>query len=166
MEVAGSPERFGTNPGKRSGGFSQVEVLVAVFVLSVGILGVFGAFAYGMDSANHSARLSEAVGYARQLIELVRSRNLPFQGSLPPASNSGLYDTLTTSWGSLAELNAAPFALDLPANTGFKRRIRVTRLSSDSSSYQYEIAEIRVAVFWREKNRQRQVEFVAHHRKP
>ena len=164
--MAGSTELTGRRFQRRSRGFSQVEVLVAVFVLSVGILGVFGAFAYGMDSANHSARLSEAVGYARQLIELVRSRNLPFQGSLPPASNSGLYDTLTTDWASLKDLNAAPFAVDLPANTGFKRRIRVTRLSADSTSYQYEIAEIRVAVFWREKNRQRQVEFVAHHRKP
>lgn len=147
-------------------GFSQVEVLIAVFVLSVGILGVLGAFAYGMEASNHSARLSEAVGYARQLVELVRSRNLPFQGSLPPAASSGLNDASSTTWSSLKELHAAPFAVDLPPNTGFRRLIQVSRVSNTVTDYRYDIARIRVVVFWREKNRQKQFELVAEHRKP
>lgn len=148
------------------GGFSQVELAVAILVLAVGILGVFASFAYGMQSTSHSARVSEAVGHARQLVEVIRSRNMPFQTPLPPPVSSGLADPQTSEWSRLKELNAPPFANDLPANSGFRRRVRVHRVSTDPTDYRYEIAEIQVTLFWREKDRQRQVEMTAAHRQP
>ncbi len=150
----------------RPRGFSQVEVAVAVVVLAVGLLGVFASFAYGLQASNSSARLTEAVGYSRQLVEIIRARNLPFAYGLPLAANSGLKDPETASFRELPELNAAPFANDLPANTGFRRRITVSREVNDASDYRYRIAEVRVTVLWMERDRLRRVEMTAHHRQP
>jgi len=156
-------------PGRqREGGFSQVELAVAIAVLAIGILGVFASFAYGLHSTNHSARLSEAVNYSRQLVELIRVRNLPFlYDSLPPPSTSGLNDTDKTSWEQLSPLEAAPFTHDIPPHTGFRRRILVGRVpGSGGSDYRSNLAEIRVSVQWMEKDQVREVEMVGHHRRP
>lgn len=152
----------------RRGGFSQVELAVAIVVLAIGILGVFASFAYGLQSANHSARLSEAVNYSRQLVELIRVRNLPFQHDrLPPPVGSGINDADKTTWEQLSALEAAPFAHDIPPHTGFRRRILVGPVpGSGGSDYRSNLAEIRVSVQWIERGQVREVEMVGHHRRP
>jgi type II secretory pathway pseudopilin PulG len=147
---------------RRARGFTQVELGIAIVVLAVGILGVFASFAYGVNSVRYGGRVTEASNYARQLVELVRTRNLPFAGACPPASTSGYNDPA----GTRRDLNAAPFANDLPANTGFTRQIRIERVSNDPADYRYEIARITVTVYWYEKSKEKKVEVTALHRRP
>ncbi len=57
-------------------GFSLVEILVAIVVLSFGMLGMVGMQAYSLQS-NRDARLqAQAASLARELAELVRSNRV------------------------------------------------------------------------------------------
>ncbi len=156
----------------RAGGFSQVELLIAVAVLAVGILGVFASFAFGLQSTRFSGQMSQAIAWNRQLIEMIRVRNLAFSPDIPP-SGSGLNDPALTSgvdpeatFRSLRDLNAPPFLNDLPLGTGFKRRIQIRRLSPDANDYHNRIAEITVTVYWMDGGRLREVTLKALHRQP
>jgi len=57
-------------PRKRAG-FSMIEVLMALVVLSVGILGVMEAFSLSLRVTGDTERLEEAVGLARRRLEEV-----------------------------------------------------------------------------------------------
>jgi len=151
---------------RRPRGFSQVEVALAVVVLSVGLLGVFASFAYGLRSSKSSARLTEATNYGRQMIEIIRSRNLPFARGMPPPPEFALNDPPGLPLEALPNLEAPPYANDFPPNTGFRRHVQVFREVSAASDYRYDVAEIRVRILWKEGDRTRQVEMTAHHRQP
>ncbi len=158
----------------RPGGFSQVELAVAVVVLAVGILGVVASFTFGLQSTRFSGQMSRALAWNRQLIEMIRVRNLAFTPDIPP-STSGLNDGPAPSTGTdearfrnLRDLNDAPFLNDLPLGTGFKRRIQIRRLGSTSAAdkYRQRIAEITVTVYWMDNGRLREVTMKALHRQP
>lgn len=51
-------------------GFTLIEVLVAMTMLAVGILGVMGAFTLAMQTASRSGRLGEVAAVAEQQLEL------------------------------------------------------------------------------------------------
>ena len=70
MDIAMSPsQRFRQ---AHSGGFSLVEVLVSVVILTIGLLGMVGMQAAALQ-ANREARLqSTAVGLARELADMMR----------------------------------------------------------------------------------------------
>jgi type IV pilus assembly protein PilV len=69
----------------KSSGFSLIEVLVSVVVLSFGLLGMAGMQAASLQS-NREARLqSSAVVLARELAEMIRGNKLA--GVLPAATN-------------------------------------------------------------------------------
>jgi type IV pilus assembly protein PilV len=54
------------------GGFTLVEILVAIVILAFGMLGTVGMQAFALQ-ANRDARLqAQAVGYARELAEMMR----------------------------------------------------------------------------------------------
>lgn len=55
-------------------GFSLIEVMIAVFVLSVGILTVLVFFPFGLQMARYSKMTSQAVQLAQEKIEEVISR--------------------------------------------------------------------------------------------
>ncbi len=139
---------------------------LAVVVLSVGLLGVFASFAYGMRSSKSSARLTEATNYGRQMIEIIRSRNLPFARGMPPPAEFALNDPPGLPFEALPNLEAPPYANDFPPNTGFRRHIQVFRETSVAADYRFNLAEIRVTILWMEGDRSRQVELTAHHRQP
>lgn len=68
----------GTTPSWRrtTGGFSLVEVLVAIVVLSFGLLGMVGMQAFALQ-ANREARLQgQAAGLARELAEMMRGNKV------------------------------------------------------------------------------------------
>ena len=60
---------------RATGGFTLVEVLVSIVVLSFGMLGIVGVQAFALQS-NREARLqSHAVNLARELAEMMRGNN-------------------------------------------------------------------------------------------
>jgi type IV pilus assembly protein PilV len=83
------------NPGARKArGFSMVEVLVSIVVLSFGLLGMVGMQASALKS-NREARLqSTAITLARELAEMIRGNKAV--GILPAATNPYLGSFNTT----------------------------------------------------------------------
>lgn len=84
-------------PHSRQRGFSLVEVLVSIVILSFGLLGMVGLQASALKS-NRDARLqSEALGLARELAEMMRANpsvatqstatNNPYLGDFKAGSN-------------------------------------------------------------------------------
>lgn len=148
---------------RRPRGFSQVEIAVAIVVLAVGILGVLASFTFSVESTRHGARTSEAVGYARQLIEYLRAGAMAFPlDDIDPA----LLNPPSTDWQALKPLEEGRYNTAVPAGTGFRRAVQIRRVTDDPSDYRYEIAEIEVTVYWQDKNRLRSLRMMAQQRKP
>ncbi|CAN0492948.1 unnamed protein product, partial [Phaeothamnion confervicola] len=76
-------------------GMSLSEMIIAVFILTVALLGLASVMHFGMTSNQHATNMTTALSYARQLVESIRGGNLPFQlgtaTTLPPSS-SGIND--------------------------------------------------------------------------
>ena len=125
-------------------GFSQIELLVAVAVLAVGFLAVFGGLAYSLRATRTAGEMSEAANLNRRLIELVRTR-VEFENF--PAWSIYVTDSDTVR----KPLNAPPFQ-DQSFTEGdrFRRNIRVDRVSSDPNDYRSKLWHIQVGVFWAE----------------
>lgn len=143
-------------------GFSLIEVMVAVGVLAVGILGVFACFAFGMRAEELADRKTQATYRARQLVDLIRTRNLPFLGVCPPPTSSGLNDPP----GQKRPLNDPPFANDFASDTGFSRSIRIERVSNNPADYAYDMVRVRVVLYWNQKGTDRELELEVLHRRP
>lgn len=166
MIPAISQEGAPRSPGRssrRPRGFSQVEIAVTIVVLAIGILGVLASFTFSVESTRHGARTSEAVGYARQLIEYLRAGAMAFPlDSVDPA----LLHPPSSNWRDLPLLEEGRYNLVVPANTGFRRAVQIRRVTDDPNDYRYEIAEIEVTVYWLDKDRLRSVRLMAQQRKP
>ena len=57
-------------------GFTMIEVLVAILILSFGMLGIVGMQAFALQSNRDAKLYSEATGLARELAEMMRGNNL------------------------------------------------------------------------------------------
>ena len=80
------PQHCSPNKHHINSGFSLVEVLVAIVVLSFGLLGMVGMQAFALQS-NREARLQgQAAVLARELAEMMRGNKVV--GSDPNASNN------------------------------------------------------------------------------
>lgn len=160
--IHASPDA-GPSACRRPRGFSQVEIAITIVVLAIGILGVLASFTFSVESTRHGARTSEAVGYARQLIEYLRAGGMAFPlDAVDPA----LLNDPSTEWNALKPLEHGRYSTAVPHGTGFRRAVQIRRVTDDSSDYRYEIAEIEVTVYWQDKNRLRQVRLMAQQRKP
>ena len=101
-------------------GFTLIEVLVALLILSIGLLGLAGLQAGGLRS-NHSAYLrSQAVILAHDMVDRMRSNSvavdancygIPNTLSCPGIDGQILADTDRTDWLGL-------LAQELPSGTG------------------------------------------------
>jgi len=58
---------------RRHAGFSLVEAMIALFVLTVGCLGVVGMFVLADQAAAQSAAYDDAAGMAREVMESTRA---------------------------------------------------------------------------------------------
>jgi type II secretory pathway pseudopilin PulG len=138
-----------------SGGFSLVEVLFAIGVMAVGLLGLFSVFVTGMRANAFGKHTAEATNEARQILEIIRSRGLAFKtGSMPPNQASGFNDGTNQ-----VAINATPplqMAM-IPTNSQYKRSITTKRASNDPSSHLYNLLEITVTVHWEERGTPRSV---------
>lgn len=75
---------------KRQSGFTLLEILVAVLVLAIGLLGLAGLQTFGLHS-NHSAKLrTQATLLAYDMTDRMRANRAGYEGgfyNLPPAAD-------------------------------------------------------------------------------
>ena len=147
-------------------GFSLLEVMTALLVITIGILGVASVYIWTLTGAEHGTQVGAALQTAQALIGLIKSENqVPFgspslQVDDSYQDNSGLFDAS----GVQRPLNYKPFASNFPAHSPFTRNIHISLLGEES--YQQNIAVIQVKVFWKEKGAEKDVSFVAYQRQP
>lgn len=79
----------------RQQGFTLIEVLVAVLILSFGMLGLVGMQAFALQSNRDAKLYSEATNLARELAEMMRGNNL-IAIKTSATDNPYLTTTLTT----------------------------------------------------------------------
>lgn len=152
------------NKLQRIKGFSQIEVLIAVIVFSIGILAVIAALIYSARSSQTSQQHTTALELSQQYIELIKTRNLvPWDKSLgddyydcedePPKPKkdflfcSGVLDA-PDAWH---QINSPPFNSEefiKPEYDQFQRNIHVKRMSQDVNLDQYSMAEITINIRW------------------
>lgn len=72
---------------RRSGGFSLIEVLIAIFVLGVGLLGLAGLQASALRTNNQNYERTQAVSLAYELADVLRAnRDQAFNGAFTLAA--------------------------------------------------------------------------------
>jgi type II secretory pathway pseudopilin PulG len=116
--------------------------MVAATIVLLVLLALLGTIAYGLQGTQNAAGHQQAIYYARKLMELIRERDL--------AQNLGFSDAA----GARIPLNAAPFATDFPADSGYSRRLLTEQLSADTLDYKSKVYRVDVTVFWEVKGRE------------
>ncbi len=152
-------------------GFSLLEVLIATAVLSIGILGIISVFYFSIRSEQTAQRRTDAIFWAREVLDTIRTRNLAFQANpWPPpigsSINDGNYDDPTDDASVKKPLDAVPFGNDFPDNTNFTRHIEIKRVSNNSNDYRYNLAAIKVTIFWEENGRDHSVTVYGYQERP
>ena len=155
---------------QRTDGFSLAEVLVALAILSVSLLGTAAALHFGMQAVVHGSLISEASTNARALLEVMAAENRAFSTAALPNSSSGFND----GPGVTRPLNAAPF--DSPdhqfsASSRYQRHIEVqaSTLVSDGAAarlWKDDVRMISVTVFWTESGHSRSLSVRSFCRRP
>ena len=161
-------------------GFSLAELLVAMFVMVVGIAGVTSAIYWGMQKTDSGKYVTQASDLARILTETFVAR-----GEIAEAAPSGGWPASDSKINDLPEERRPvfdePFQDLSVAGTGFTsydsvieqrditkytRNISVERLAPDGtltgppgnqSGYTAELARLTVRVYWNEKGHERNV---------
>ena len=83
-------------PQKRARGFSLIELILAMTILSVGLLGIATMFSTGYSDVASGGRTTVAVGIARQIMEDIRL--LPTQSTFMNVYNlNGVNTTLANT---------------------------------------------------------------------
>lgn len=140
--------------------FSQIEVLVAVAVLSVGLLALFAAFSYSLRVTRYAEERAEAASLNQRLIEWVRAE-VDFKTAIP----GGLKDAADER----RTLNAAPLnteAFSPGELQKYRRNLNVTRVSNDPNDYRFRLWHIKASLYWDYKGSPRSCVFEAYHRQP
>lgn len=147
---------------RHKAGFSLLELLVTTGVIALGLLSLLGVLAFSAKASLSSEMASLAVSHCVHTVELIRSRNLDFADHPDlPNQFSGLNDPPHVR----RELNDPPFQADFEPDLPFKRNILIERVGA-SDSYNHDVVNITVSVFWPENNEERSVRFVASHKRP
>ena len=91
--------------GKNQAGFTLIEVMIAVLVLSIGLLGLAGLQVTALQNNQSAFMRSQATAFAYDLADRMRS-NVPgvTAGFYDPANAAQTADCLTTTGCSVEEL--------------------------------------------------------------
>lgn len=139
----------------------MVELLIAIFVIGVGILGTLAALWFGIRSERYSERRSNAVFQGRELMNAIRTSGfaqLPTYLAVGSTLNDGSYDNDADDNGPQRAFNATPFQNHFPNNPfNFRRRVEMKRMGASTSDYLYNVIAIKVTVFWDEGGQQKQL---------
>jgi prepilin-type N-terminal cleavage/methylation domain-containing protein len=108
-------------------GYTLVEVLVAITILAVAILPMFGMFDMGLNAATQSSHYDKARTLANLKMEETKSMpfvdvidDFPVDGNSTPDPDSGYYDSFVNEGGFISE--TGPASADFP-NPPFQYRV-------------------------------------------
>ena len=141
---------------RKLSGLSLAEVLIAIFVVAVGILGAASALFYGIKSEKTLSRRTQAVYLAREIFNLVRTRNIPVN-----EINDGDLDDDSDDNGSRRPLLDPPFDQEdfgfldstfedtssRSRDLNFTRRIEVKAFSGGADDYRRNLTGLKVSIF-------------------
>ena len=151
---------------KKLGGTSLIEVLIAVFVVAVGILGTGASLFFGLKSEKNSEARTAAVNNGRELVSRLQSGNIVV-GELADIPNSlilegDFFDDSDNETQPRTPLDAPPFD-DIENPWGMTRRIEAARLVPENSDdFRDGLVSMRVTVYWNENDQEKKVEFWAY----
>ena len=80
-----SQRRHNAQMGRGEGGFTLIEVLVAMVVLGFALLGLFSLHSVALSASRQSEKMSVAAMLAKTQMEYLMTLPLPSDGSSPPA---------------------------------------------------------------------------------
>jgi type IV pilus modification protein PilV len=132
-------------------GFSLTEVLIAIAVIAVGLLGTTAALLYGVRGQTVSGRHTQAMNSARQLMEFIRSKRLYSAATLPnDASPTDLEAAIGAENPKNFDGGKSLFALT-PAERGtFRRQITMAKLGTTGMDSR--LVEVRVRILWKDRS--------------
>lgn len=132
--------------------FSLAELLLALTVVSMGLLAIAGAVIYSTRVGGQAARQTRALQYAKQIIALSKLYNLPRVAPINdlPASR--------------VAVNAPPFQDYVSADPQYRRNLRMQVLATDPNDYRSQLYRIEVSVFWFDRGIERSLRDVSVHR--
>ena len=98
------------HPVNRAGGFTVVEVVIAICILSIGILGLAGTAASVTRMVGRSQQYAKAASLAQERFEILRAQVAPTPANLGAAcatlpGGSSTSGTYSVTWSSTAVTN-------------------------------------------------------------
>ena len=118
-------------PRQRANGFTLIEMIVAIVVLGVGLVGVLGAFRMATRSSGDLAVRKQMIALAEDLMEEVQLKPYASTANAAPApcarntfNDVSDYNGYATT-GQVCSLDGSP----LPALSGYNVRITVAAAS-------------------------------------
>lgn len=130
--------------------------MIAIAIIAIGLAGVAGSLAYGIENSQRGRELSESNQVAAKLFEYIQGASLlSATGGSWPNSSSGLNDNPDER----RDINAAPFGNSSPIFTPyqvdkFKRNIRSQRISVAPNSHEAELAKVTVTIYWEKEGKE------------
>lgn len=129
---------------QKTKGFSLAELLVAMFVIVVGVAGVISSIYWGLQKTDHGQYITQASNYARVISETLITRGdvktaFSLSGGSAPPATSGVNDAATER----RAIFAPPFdhlSTNYGASQGsgtidrYRRNISVQRLAAAGAS--------------------------------
>ncbi|MGH8397370.1 MAG: type IV pilus modification protein PilV [Gammaproteobacteria bacterium] len=137
-------------------GFSLLEVLIALVILSVGLLGVAGLMSTTLKSNDSAYMQSQATTLAYNMIDrmranIVETNALTYNFAMPAAPSAATYTTACTntvcSSANLATYDMGQWEYDLAAKLP-QGRGSITTASSATSTYPAAVYTVTVKVLW------------------
>jgi Tfp pilus assembly protein PilV len=133
-------------------GYSIIETLTAVVILTIGLLGVLGALTFALRATACSGTTTDAVNRGREIFEQVRQQNLA------DPSLAGMNDGASVR----RPINDAPFNT-LSDNPSLRRNITTTNVLVDNT---LKARMVRVRVFFFDRGAEKNVEICGTVRLP
>ncbi len=121
----------------RQQGFTLIEVLVAVLILSFGMLGLVGMQAFALQSNRDAKLYSEATNLARELAEMMRGNNL-----IAIQTNASDNPYLTTK----LETNTAQTCLQVGSSCSSTKAVAEAQITEWSARVRNALPGARVAI--------------------